>query len=371
MKKLFSILMMMAVATASHAQQNETKLTQLDNYLQQHGFRTTYLQEVYEAGTVHHRWMSYSNVVVLAPEFDPDYNVSEEEKQRVIHEYDSINALRRQQWVESLQTIRDTYSQLSKEASQSYMYEYHQNNTDSIMYSIAFARDKFGELSKSNINNQVYFGNTKEDANFTYSNTFNPEYNGNVEQGIFNHALMEEVSLQPKDTKPFDVTAFESFIQPVLDPVMKLKGVKTFPIHWQHDEGFPETDDFYSRARYAQDQHWGITTGKCIFIPVKYKSQFNDIYHQLDSLSKAYVDNHPEQMYRYLTDNQLMAWNVIEMITGTLKRNQGDTEYYHFSYSAKDEGLYLMMTNTKGERWIPDDWQKLKSQINSERIYRK
>jgi hypothetical protein len=29
------------------------------------------------------------------------------------------------------------------------------------------------------------------------------------------------------------------------------------------------------------------------------------------------------------------------------------------------------MTNTKGERWIPDDWQKLKSQINSERIYRK
>ena len=110
---------------------------------------------------------------------------------------------------------------------------------------------------------------------------------------------------------------------------------------------------------------------KCIFIPVKYKSQFNDIYHQLDSLPKAYVDNHPEQMYRYLTDNQLMAWNVIEMIMGTLKRNQGDTEYYHFSYSAKDEGLYLMMTNTKGERWIPDDWQKLKSQINGERIYRK
>ena len=108
MKKLFSILMMMAVATASHAQQNETKLTQLDNYLQQHGFMTTYLQEVYEAGTVQHRWMSYSNVVVLAPEFDPDYNVSEEEKQRVIHEYDSINALRRHQWVESLQTIRNT-----------------------------------------------------------------------------------------------------------------------------------------------------------------------------------------------------------------------------------------------------------------------
>jgi hypothetical protein len=29
------------------------------------------------------------------------------------------------------------------------------------------------------------------------------------------------------------------------------------------------------------------------------------------------------------------------------------------------------MTNTKGERWIPDDWEKLKSQINAERIYRK
>ena len=44
---------------------------------------------------------------------------------------------------------------------------------------------------------------------------------------------------------------------------------------------------------------------------------------------------------------------------------------YAESDSAKDEGLYLMMTNTKGERWIPDDWQKLKSQINAERVYRK
>ena len=314
-KYIFTLLLAFLTATAQ-GQPNQ-RLHQLEEFFQQQGINVSHKQTNAIDGSITHMMHAYPSMVNLqAPSFPED--ISEEEKQRLIHKYDSINALRRQYFDNILDSIRITFATLGKDASENYMYEYHKNGVDTISYSLAFLGENDTPQS-SRINNLVIFGRSHEAALFDYHKGYNEWFGGTEETGNYNHSYSIPSGITWNDMQPFDTVAFNSHIQPVLKRVKKLKGAKAYPVYWRHDEGFKKKDDFVSittrQSEYSDNKHTGLTTGIHYFIPSQYKTETEAIYQQLDSLAYDYVNSHPRQPYSYNYTQRFPYLNLKDIIT--------------------------------------------------------
>ena len=368
-KYIFTLLLAFLTATA-HGQPNQ-RLHQLEEFFQQQGINVSHKQTNAIDGSITHMMHVYPSMVNLqAPSFPED--ISEEEKQRLIHKYDSINALRRQYFDNILDSIRITFATLGKDASENYMYEYHKNGVDTISYSLAFLGEN-DTLQSSRINNLVIFGRSHEAALFDYHKGYNEWFGGTEETGNYNHSYSIPSGITWNDMQPFDTVAFNSYIQPVLKRVKKLKGAKACPVYWRHDEGFKKKDDFVSittrQSEYSDNKHTGLTTGIHYFIPSQYKAEAEAIYQQLDSLAYDYVNSHPRQPYSYNYTQRFPYLNLKDIVIGHSYKD--DKEFYLSCMCDGDGNYHILTLNNEGERWIPRDWQRFKSYINGKRVYLK
>ena len=170
--------------------------------------------------------------------------------------------------------------------------------------------------------------------------------------------------------QPFDIAALEALLLPELKPIMKLKGTKTYPVHWQHDEGFDdevsENGGLQQKTTTWGDSHTGLTTGTHYFIPKKYETEANALYQRLDSLAYGYISAHPEQPYVYLFTAAHFPINLRDVVYGV--KYKGSDEY-DLSFMVTQDGFHILTITSKGERWIPREWWKLKSYINGEIVY--
>ena len=368
-KYIFTMLLVLLTATAQ-GQPNQ-RLRQLEEFFQQQGISVSHQQKNVIDGSITHQMNAYPNLVNLqANSFSED--MSEEEKQRLIHEYDSINALRRQYFDNILDSIRITFATLGKDASENYMYEYHKNGVDTISYSLAFQLEN-DTLHSSRYNNLVIFDRAREAALFDYHKGYNEWFGGTEETGNYNHYYSIPTGITWNDMQPFDTVAFNSRIQPVLKQLKKLKGAKTYPVYWRHDEGFKNDDDFVRwisfQSENSDNKHTGLTTGIHYFIPSQHKDEAEAIYRQLDSLAYDYVNSHPNQFYSYNYTRRFPYLNIKDIVTG--HNFKEDKEFYLSCMCDRDGNYHILTLNNKGELWIPRDWQKLKSYINGKRIYLK
>ena len=390
MKKLLIIMLLAFVATAVHSQEPNPKLRQLEQYLQEQGYGISHVQSsAIERGVTHH-WRTLLNAYIIRPQSaidstkteaenqrmvqQYDSTKTEAENQRMVQQYDSINRQHRQSMVNALDSIRLTFAQLGKDASESYLYEYHKNGTDTIKYSLAFQRDG-DTLHSSRYGNSVYFSNASEAASFDYTRRDDSDGWGVTDWGNYNHFYSVPNGIAWEDMRPFDYMAYEKLIAPVLKSIKKLKGAKSYPIYWRHDEGFHDdvgTDGHLvskiTRQSDYTDKHYGLTTGTLNFIPRACEEEAKALYRQLDSLAYDYVEQHPEQYYRYNFTPGFSYRNLGEMVSG--QDIEGDSSY-SLSSSADDKGFYILTFTTKGELWIPREWRKLKSYINGELIFLK
>ena len=184
--------------------------------------------------------------------------------------------------------------------------------------------------------------------------------------------------------KPFDIAAFEAHIQPALEPLKKLKGAKTYPVYWQHDEGYVGTgNELLYGIRFDYSHPAGLTTGTYYFIPVQHKAE--PIFDRLDSLAHDYVNRHPEQPYTYhhipiilRIDNRYGSIfcdvfhhvnDMVESDDDEIDSNNG-TKYNLRCYQDED-GLHILSLTTKGILWIPKNFQKMKRWVNGKATYRK
>ena len=363
--------MLLVLLTATAQGQPNQRLHQLEEFFQRQGISVSHQQKNVIDGSITHQMNAYPNLVNLqANSFSED--MSEEEKQRLIHEYDSINALRRQYFDNILDSIRITFATLGKDASENYMYEYHKNGVDTISYSLAFQLEN-DTLHSSRYNNLVIFDRAREAALFDYHKGYNEWFGGTEETGNYNHYYSIPTGITWNDMQPFDTVAFNSRIQPVLKQLKKLKGAKTYPVYWRHDEGFKNDDDFVRwisfQSENSDNKHTGLTTGIHYFIPSQHKDEAQAIYRQLDSLAYDYVNSHPNQFYSYNYTRRFPYLNLKDIVTG--QNFKDDKEYYLSCMCDRDGNYHILTLNNKGELWIPRDWQKLKSYINGKRVYLK
>ncbi|MDE5551049.1 MAG: hypothetical protein K2I99_06875, partial [Bacteroidaceae bacterium] len=279
---------------------------------------------------------------------------------------DSINALRQQEFVEVLDSIRHTFARVSKDATESYLYEFHKNGVDTIKYSLGVARDSSSPFfSGENSRGEKYYVDARELFDFHY------HAKASVDKGMgFGYLLYcsndYNSGLSWDDMKDFDNTAFEQLIQPVLKRAMKLKGAKEYPVYWRHDKGFDDGRGILQKE--VSSMGWGLTTGIDYFIPFQHKDAAHALLRELDSLSHGYVDAHPEQRYRYKFPSRFFPEKGQTIVKG---ENWEHTADYTLMYGLSQEGFHILCLRTNGDFWLPRDWQKLKSYINGEKVYRK
>ena len=376
MKKYLISILLTLLTVVAQAQQPEQVLSQLEDYLKLQGFDISHIQSSTN-GSISHQWLGMIGaakrpVSVLYEHGVLREGMSEDMKQHIIHRVDSIYALRLQQIPKALDSICITFNHLAKEASESYMYEYHKNGTDTLKYALAFGRDNkthFSSLDKTV--GYIYGGGV---ANFRYGKRFNDRYQGFEEHGIYNRAISIPNSVHV--LCPFDINTFEALIQPSLIQLKKLKGAKTYPVYWRHDPGFDDdtvTGNLVSKTIYEGDdgdnKHTGLTTGTHYFIPSEYEVEAEALCWHLDSLAHDYVDRHPEQLYRYYFTSRFPNDKLKDIVEGP---EYGRTSIsYNLSCMRDGDGFHILSITTESELWIPRDWPKLKSWINGEKTYLK
>lgn len=273
----------------------------------------------------------------------------------------------------ALDSIRAAFIDLSKEEAATYMYENHKDCSDTIEYSVGFF-DGTGNLKPSNTYNRVWFYNAKEQAYFSYHKNCDDGDTGKYWHGY--------VSDNPISVKSFDVEAFKKHIQPAFAVLKSLKGAATYPVYWRHDKEYEHlltSGEISMRMGLENATHEGLVTGSHYFIPAQYKAETNALYRQLDSLTFDYLNRYPEQLHRYSTSSALpyaTADNSLQHIPASKLLGHGfgydivNYDYY-FHFYLMEDGLHILSITSKGEGWMPKEWQKLKSWINGKKEYLK
>lgn len=372
MKKLFTCVLLLAMCLAAQGQKPNEQLRQLEDYLRQQGYVVTHTQSNSQGKGIRHTFRAMFSENTMQPFFAQE--VSEEVRQRVLSQQDSIFAARTKRLNQAIDSIRITFALLGKQASESYMYEYHKETTDTVKFSLAF-RQEDDSLQATRIKNNVYFSNAREVASFDYNKHYDEHRQGDIMLGNYIHWCDEPNAIAYDKMKPFDIAAFEALIQPALKPLKKLKGVKTYPVYWRHDKGFDDdvvhgnlSQKTTRQSTYGDNSHTGLTTGTYYFIPSQYKDEVDALYKQLDSLTYDYINSYPEQPYQYDFSKRIPVQNPGDLLWGIPYEGSDD---YNLKFTQDQEGYHILCLTTKGELWMPREWRKLKSYINGKLEYRK
>ena len=249
-----------------------------------------------------------------------------------------------------IDAIRNAFASARKDASESYMYEYHKDGTDSIKYSLL----KRNVMSKFFDFEKALFENDALKAEYYYY-----------------HEYYEPKDVANYDMKQLDAAAVKALIEPVLESVKQYKGANIYPIHWQHDEGYEDNVAFnggIDAIAFYDKNHVGKTTGTHYFLPAQYEKEGGALCLLIDSLAHDYVNRHPEQNYHYFyysTNHDFRIRNILGS-NGNYRENQ-----YSLGYYRDEEGLHFFSTTTDGELWMPKDWTKIKRWVNGKITYLK
>ena len=374
MNRRYALLWLVALATTAFAQTTteapNQRLRQLEESLQEQGYKMSFWQTNADANKISYSWSIAPYVKGSAVTYKPMP--------------DSIIARRQHRLERALEAIREAFTDLGKEATESQQYECHKNGTDTIEYALGFMDPEFKRKQNSSVNDlrMNFIFHAHEYASFYYRK--NEE---GWDASNYHHVHVAYHDVAPEDMKPFDVAAFEAQIQPVLKSAMTLKGAYSCPFVWRHDKGFKE-DANEGHSIYFSDgvYDYGLAKGTRYFIPAQYKDEANRLYLQLQSLAHDYVNQHQDQYYHYFQSAELpypdaddeSRWRIDNtfnhrLLRGLLsgKERPSSKKSYFLFFIRRGEGLHIFSFSGDGEIWMPKDWYKVKSYINGKIVYLK
>ena len=362
-------LAMTAFAQTTTEAPNQS-LRQLEESLQEQGYKMSFWQTNADANKISYSWSIAPYVKGSAVTYKPMP--------------DSIIVRRQHRLERALETIRDAFTDMGKEATESQQYECHKNGTDTIEYALGFMDPEFKRKQNSSVNDlrMNFIFHAHEYASFYYRK--NEE---GWDASNYHHVHVAYHDVAPEDMKPFDVAAFEAQIQPVLKSAMTLKGAYSCPFVWRHDKGFKE-DANEGHSIYFSDgvYDYGLAKGTRYFIPAQYKDEANRLFLQLQSLAHDYVNQHQDQYYHYFQSAELpypdaddeSRWRIDNtfnhrLLRGLLsvKERPSSKKSYFLFFIRRGEGLHIFSFSGDGEIWMPKDWYKVKSYINGKIVYLK
>lgn len=371
MKKALILLFLLPLSLSISAQPN-ARLQELEKALKEQGFNLSHTQR--SARGIEQRWTSNLYISSLAPNISKGMieKMSADELRAFKQKIDSTETVKKQRTAEAINLIRSTFSALAAEASESYMYEVHSKECDTIRLSMAW-RDGDLALSSWRGDGGMHYTGGREAVSFSFHRPPGQDWSS----GMYTHVYTAPYPEPMGDIKPFDGKAFQTHISPCLKRALKLKGAKKYPVYWRHDEGYEDEKNelIYKVTRmtdYAANKHTGLTTGDLYFIPKAYEREAHELLTTLDSLTHDYIENHYDQAYSYTFNPRFSYNNDVIIVTGGNwpEKKPVDTDYLLSTYM-DDDGFYFLFVTTEGEMWMPRNYPKLKSWINGKREFLK
>ena len=363
---------MFALATTALAQNwaeaTNQRLRQLEESLQKQGYKTSFTQSNTDELSIRHSLSIAMHAQGMPYTFKPMP--------------DSIIAQRQERQAKALGTIRLFFTDLSKEATESQMYENHQDGTDTVEYVLNWVSPQasYGPTSHP-------FQQIRRYGAFVTADFFYRKNEDGYDECIYSHLHKEPLGVAYEEMKPFDVAAFEAQVRPALAPAMTLQGAYSCPIYWRHDAGFKDDFDGGIQMKFNPESKSGagLATGTRYFIPARYQDEANKRFQQLQSLIQDYVNQHQDQYYRYTyssdipypDDDDESEWLVHNTFSGiTLLggvSGSGDIGFKNYTvlYERRDDGLHILFFSSEGSAWMPKEWYQIKRWVNGKATYRK
>lgn len=288
--------------------------------------------------------------------------------EKIYHTWKYIHApynkeanIRNQKIMAALDTIRQTFHALSPFATESYLYENHKSECDTVRFSLILQHSNNDATGIS------------ETASFRHEKGQNQD--GSDDSGFYCHTYDVNNPLPITEVKSFDFEAFEAIIDQYLKSTLKQIGLKIYPIYWKHDKGYyAEIGKELMHAEYLnlKGGHDGLVTGTHYFIPCKEEKDVRTIYTSLDSITYDYINRHPEQLYKY----EFIPLDIIqdhllrELVNGRMWTTNLNNKYA-LAFAMTEDGFHILSIFTQREQWIPAEWPKLKSWVNGKKTYLK
>lgn len=387
MNRRYTFLFLVALAVSAFGQPKvNPRLSQLEDFLRQTPHGVGFSQRNVGSDYITYRWYAQLDGIgrnKKKPVITKD--MSKEEWLRTGQQIDSINAISQREMEDAIDSIRIAFTHVRKEATESYMYDYHRGCADTIHYSLVSRYDNAREIAKLRSemtcdrhqlgSNGWWYRSDPETDSVAY--LINGMYQGPFAH--YDHSYEEMLGISKEEKKPFDIAAFEAHIQPALEPLMKLQGAKAYPVYWQHDKGYEDEVGSHGSLLYGQRLYelWpaGVTTGTYYFIPAQHKAEA--IVERLDSLAYDYVNHHPEQPYTYdhipiilRLDNRFgsvfpdVFYHVNDIVGSDSDDLDVNSTKYNLRCYQDDDGLHILSLTTKGLLWIPKGFQKMERWVN-------
>ena len=266
--------------------------------------------------------------------------------------------------------IRHNLDSLMAISEESYHFESHSHDADTITYSLCL-KNGGDSIAKIRANDgTMFYPEALETVFLNY--TASPKPCGKHIRGFGTLGYNKRLPLPGGKSYYFEK-------QPYIDritPVLKRKGIKEWSFKWAQTDDYDidahHSQEIYSATRVHLPKNAGHIIGTMYFIPREKASLAEEIFTTIDSITLCYTEIHPEQMFRYIYNvkEEVMQYaessNISTLFEGITGRNHVTTCVL---FGITPKGYYVAIADTENNACIPKEWSTLKSFFNGEKKY--
>lgn len=377
MNQLLYIIILLTTSLGIHAQDNRNrKIDSFMNYLSNHGAKMS----VSRVNDKYHIAIRY-NI-----SFDKDSILAKNEvltnQNRVPHLVDSICVF---------------FDGMIRNSIESYRYESHKNNKDTISYTIATKgygdkEDYILDVSRyenSNFDWTSDYKHFQKSHTFLYNNTFFQQeldffhklsgssrkmYFGAKEAGMFDYVngkgniiYISNYENKAKGTYyNFDISPLDSTLQSLINSDTNIKQVGVTYKHNAGERSDKESTYFYTRYILPELKGKSESQGQLYIIPASEKSR--TAYSTLLKEANRFLDTHLTQCCVLEYSSRHFMLSGIKNTTRLHVNHEAESSLL-LGYTDRSGTVYILRLETNGEYWIPRNWQNIKSSINGKTTF--
>ena len=302
-------------------------------------------------------------------DFQPHTKTGDERMDRINAIGDSLFLNTKQRDEEVLRLIQRTCKSMAEDATESYMWEYHRNDIDSIRYSMALGEIPEGKASHSSStkNHDVYYYDAPQILTYRYTSAPRTDSISRWDMkgmGVFEY--IESTDSVDGKTEYLDHEAYTRHIASIL----KQKGVESRPIFFSHDTTCTvekSNDNFVVRVETTLPVQPRSETRGTLYT-IHSEELANRVLSQLADATWQYLKEHPNTCYEFNPERKYSHGSLRSFFVSTREPQVCD-EFRMLIHSLRDEEFHILMLHTQGDLWIPSEWPVLQSWKNGKVTY--
>ena len=285
-------------------------------------------------------------------------------------EIEAVNEKNSKIFDEIFGAIRYQLDSLMEVSEESYHFESHSHDKDTIIYSLCLKNGADSVRKFKTNDGSMNYPDATEVVFLNYTGGMKPC--GKHVRGFGMLGYNKNVFLPNRESFYFDK---ESYLEKIT-PILKQKGIKAWSFKWAQSDDYDidahHDKEFVSATRVHQPKNAGQAIGTMYFIPREKIELAEEIFTAIDSITLNYTEVHPEQMFRYYYNvkEQVMQYTESNNITDFFEGNTGKFHVStHVLFGITPKGYYVAIVDVENNFCIPKEWYMLKSFIDGKKEY--